>query len=542
MISLDVYERDPIFPGKNMLIRKIIITLLISILALVIIFYAGKQFILERFKTYLIEKVESSTPKGITIKDINYVPLKGIGLAGVTLYKDKLYQEKELYIPNLYIKFSLIKFLTNRTFSPTITLQNLQLKNAILDGSFGFSIKFVKKIETAGDALESIQNIWFSNLAIKAGLLNITNIKGAIYISATSIKTPGLRFVLNGEPSNLNFTAHIKKEGEIYKIPEIKGRFLNFPFEFMGEFEGTKTPILSLYGKVDVDIKDIVRFAEGKTSNSIYFKGNLKELSAYELGIKSNADYLKIRNIKFDKFYMDARIKDGILHIPVLNAYPYNGTLVLSAQLDTRDEFMPYQVSGRLSNVDITEILKNTKLGDKGINGLLFSEFAIKGDAKSIDSTEGVGNILIREANLGPMPLLTPLVGSLYGYFQNLFQGIKKINITNGSCDFVIANRRVSTNNLVLWGEIVSVRARGYIDFDKNLNFEIENRFLEPEESGLSDWEETLQEMISKFGKLMSNARLTGTLDKPKWKFEYLGGVENILKGQLGNILKDIFC
>jgi hypothetical protein len=139
------------------------------------------------------------------------------------------------------------------------------------------------------------------------------------------------------------------------------------------------------------------------------------------------------------------------------------------------------------------------------------------------------------------MPLLTPLVGSLYGYFQKLFQGLKKINITDGSCDFRIANRRISTNNLVLWGEIASVHGKGYIDFDKNLNFEVENRFLEPEKADLSDWEETLQEMISKFGKLMSRARLTGTLDKPKWKFEYLGGIENILKGQLEKVFKDIF-
>jgi len=93
-----------------MLIRKAIIILFILILAVVIAFYASKQFILERVKVYLVEKVESSTPRGMTIDDISYVPLKGIGLEGVTIYKNKLYQEKELYVPNLYIKFSLTKF------------------------------------------------------------------------------------------------------------------------------------------------------------------------------------------------------------------------------------------------------------------------------------------------------------------------------------------------------------------------------------------------------------------------------------------------
>ncbi len=30
-------------------------------------------------------------------------------------------------------------------------------------------------------------------------------------------------------------------------------------------------------------------------------------------------------------------------------------------------------------------------------------------------------------------------------------------------------------------------------------------------------------------------------LDKPKWRFEYLAGVENILKSGLGQILKGVF-
>jgi hypothetical protein len=546
-----------------MLMRKVITILIISILAAVVVFYIGKVFILERVKIYLIEKIESSTPMGMMISDISYLPLKGISLSGVALYKDKRYKEKEFYLPELYIKFSFIQFLRTRTVSPTFILRNLKVRNVTLNGAFGFSTKLTKKIETAKDAAESLQSIWLKKLDIKSPFLDIKNISGTFDIDKNAIKSSDIRFKVNGEPcilrleaadpfgeltstlkassARLNFTSRIKKEAEIYKIPEIKGDFMGSSFEFMGEFENIDAPILSLYGKAYINIGDMARFAEGKLTNSIYFKANLKELSSYELGIKSEAGYLNIRDFRFDKFYMDARVKDGIAHIPVLSARPYGGTFVSSAELDLTDSMLPYKISGRLSTVDIAELLKNTKLGSRGISGFLFSEFAIKGDAKSMASTEGRGNILVKNGNLGPAPLLTPLIGNLYGYFRGLFPKLQKIDITDGSCDFVIANRKISTDNLVIWGEMASVHAKGYIDFDKNLNFEAENRFMEPERAEGDDLESAIQTTISRFGRLMSKARLGGTLDNPKWKFEYLGGIQNVITGELEKVIKDIF-
>ena len=101
------------------------------------------------------------------------------------------------------------------------------------------------------------------------------------------------------------------------------------------------------------------------------------------------------------------------------------------------------------------------------------------------------------------------------------------------------------TDNLVLWGEALSVHARGYIDFDRNLDFDVENKLIEPEkaegeEEEGDDWRSRIQEIIVGVGKMMSKARLTGTLQKPKWKFQYGGGVGDILKGGLGKTIKDL--
>ena len=546
--------------------RKVLIVLLIFTVIVVITLYSNKGFLLDRFKAFLIEKVESSTQKGIRINDIDYALLKGVRLSGITLYKDKFYREKELYISYLHVKFPLIKFLINKTFSPTIAVRDLELQNMSVNGAFGFSVKLDKKIETHEDALEAIRSIWFRNLSVKNALLNIRNINGNVGVSPKSIKASDVRFILNGEPGKLylevinpaeelysqfkissskfNLISSMKKEDNIYKIPEMKGAFLNSSFDFTGELESIDNPDLSLYGRANIDTKDIPLKAlnpEGVVSSSVYFRGNLKDISAYELGLKSSADYLKIWTFKLDRFYADTRIKDGKVNIPLLSAYPYNGTLVSSAEFDLTSEYIPYRIKVKLSNIDVRAFLRNTPLGDKNIKGLLSSEFVIQGNAKDISSMEGSGRIFVENANLGPMPLLTPLLGSLYGYLQYTFTGLKKIDITRGACDFYIANRKVITKNLVLWGDVISVHARGYVDFDTNLNFEIENKFIEPEKAQKGDWQTSIQEMIVRFGKMMGTAHLTGTLRKPKWKFEYLGGMENVLKGGLDRVLKNIF-
>ena len=139
------------------------------------------------------------------------------------------------------------------------------------------------------------------------------------------------------------------------------------------------------------------------------------------------------------------------------------------------------------------------------------------------------------------MPLLTPLLGSLYGYFQSSMPGLKSVDITKGKCDFVVKKRKIKTNNLVLWGDVVSINAKGYIDFDTNLNFEVENEFVEPDPTKPGDWQTDLQELISTVGKFVSKAYLTGTLENPKWKFQYGGGMEDFLKGGLNNLLKGVF-
>jgi len=558
--------------------RKFIIILFVILLIIAIGLYTTKGIVLNKLKLFLIERIESSTNIGLTIKDIGFIPVKGIRLTGLSLYKDRQHKEKTLDITSLYIKFPFRKLIADKIFSPTIALADLTSNNVSFNGSFGFSIKLGEKIESPEDFLSAIENIRFRNLSVKNQFLSVSNISGAINVSPQSIRTADeITFNIKDEPckllfsiinptdnlslqaslssSNFNITSNVKTEGELYKIETLKGNLFNSSFNLMGEYGGAEKPDLSLFGKADLDIKDLAHFApaeskkaienlkpEGNLSASIYFKKNMEKKSLYELGIKVNATYLKVYNFRVDDLYADIRVTDGKVVIPLIKAFPYNGAFIASLSIDLGDTFLPYRADCKLSNMDIGAFLKDTELGKKNIKGQLYLKFTISGEAKDPSSMAGSASIFIDKANLGPMPLLTPLLGNLYGYLQGMFSGLKRIEITKGSCDFDIANRKMTTQNLVLWGEVVSIHAKGYIDFDKNLDFDVKNKFVEPEETEEESWQTQLQELIVQVGKMMSKARLTGTLQKPKWKFQYLGGgVQDIFKGQLGGVLKGIF-
>jgi len=552
----------------------VILAVFLAVTAAVFTFYAGRQFLFYKLKSFLINKIETSTALGIKIEEVTYAPSRGIRLAGVSLYRSVSYKQKLLDATYLYIKFPLLKFLLAKTFSPALLIHELKAKDILVNGVVGTEIKRIE-ITSPEDALKAIKNVWCSRLSIKGTFLNIENANGAMDVAPDSIEASRIDFVLNGEPCRLafdiadplgefssefrlssgkiNLVSKVKKEKEIYKISEIKGNAFNSPFDFVGEFSNGPPRVLSLYGKANIDIKDALYFAprrlkqsvgrfnpEGVLQNSVYFKTQIGNAPEWELGVKSSAEYLKLGNVRLDSFRMDTRINNALVTIPLLNAYLYNGALSARATLDLTDERLPYEASCKLSNINVGPILEQTNLKGKNIKGTLLSEFTLRGEAKNIDSMRGTGRVVIKNANLGPMPLLTPLLGNVYGYLRHALPELKKVNIQAGSADFYIANRKVQTDNLVLSGELIGIYAKGYVDFDKNLYFEVENQ-ISGEPIGGGDWQAGLQEMIVQFGKLVSKARLTGTLEKPKWKFEYFGGMENVIKGGLQELLKGIF-
>ena len=559
------------------MIKKILLFLVIFIVLAGVVLFLTRHLIFDKVKTIAIKKIEFSTGRGIKIERAGYVPVKGIRLDGISVYKTPSREKELLFIERGYVKFSFLTLVKEKLFSPDISINKLKIDNISASGRISFSLNLSRPTTGIKPLLDDLGQVRIAGAVISRDNIVFKNINGLVLLSALSISSKDLSFSMNDMPHSLDFdiknplgefsssfklsaenlsiVGSLDKKENFYKIPSLKGVFLNSSFSCMGEIKDIKAMLISLYGEAKINLKDIASFIpaesksafesialEGVLSNSVYCSGSVKDMLKLELGIKSSSDNLKIKGFAFERFSSEIRLKDGVLEAPAITAYPYKGKAQAVFSVDLKKDYRPYFIKCAIQNVDMAFLVKDTKLKDKQIRGLLFAEAAVRGEANNSATAEGQGSIRITNANLGPMPLLTPLLGNLYGYLQtNVFTDLKKIDITEATADFYIANRKIATENLILWGDTIIIHAYGYVDFDKRLNFDIENEFVEPEETEEEDWQASLQEAIAQFGKIMSKARLTGTLDKPEWKFEYFGGIKEMLKNKLGGAFKNIF-
>jgi hypothetical protein len=135
---------------------------------------------------------------------------------------------------------------------------------------------------------------------------------------------------------------------------------------------------------------------------------------------------------------------------------------------------------------------------------------------------EGTLDVEILDADLGPMPLLTPLLGDIYSILRDtMIAPENRVNISQAYGEFTIKNRRISTHNALLWGNNIAIYGDGHMDFDGTIDFTLENKFTQSPIQQVGNWQTTLRDTIIRFGKALGKARLKGTLQKPEWKFDY---------------------
>ncbi|MCK4463571.1 MAG: hypothetical protein KAU58_04605 [Candidatus Omnitrophica bacterium] len=523
-------------------IKILLITLVSAILILTITFFLTKDFILRKIESTIVKKIENVIGKEIDIGSIFYLPPRVIILKNVRIYEKRL-PGQGILLDTIYAKFHPVTFIGSRQIVATLKLHGI--KKGVIEGDGVFIVES-KPFENILNPFKafSLSTINISRLNISSPFLDLKNLSGLVTFKGneTLVKIAG---------ANIKAGCNFRKiDSDLIKIDEAEFKFFDSYFECKGEIQEFKNPILLLHGSLSLNTKNISRAnpelknicaylrLDGTLANEIYFKGRINEPAGWELGLKASSPMLKIWDYHFKDLSFNLKLDDNVIAIPLLTAYPYNGVLNSSFKMDLSGEGFPYSMSFRLKGISVNGLAQNSQLKNKNIYGKLDSELFLKGYGQGIIT--GNGNISVSQANLGPMPILSPLLGNIYGVIRYILPGLKSIEISSGSCDFVIENRKIITDNLLLWGDILNIKARGYIDFDKNLNFDVENEFKEIGREA-EDWQKAIVEIVTGFGKFIGRARLAGTLSKPKWKFEYFSGFKKAIGGKISDVLKDIF-
>ena len=555
-------------------LKVLLILIIVSFLILASVVFFAKTYLISKIESVIINKIELATNRNIEIGSISYSLPLGVSLKNVNIYNKNIPDKIDSTFGNLSIKIDPRELFRKKQLVMTVKIVGLRNNKIKSTGTVLIRSNTLKNIRKPMEDF-SLDSISILKLNVASPTFEIENISGTIEFGTNSLSADNIAFDYNGMPHKLSFdladiknapvlnasvsgnnikaSAKLTKKDGLIKIERSEIDFLGSHLECDGEISELKDPVLLLYASLSLNTGDLSAVnlnlknicdklkPEGKVSTKIYFKGRVSDIKDIEIGIKSSSPKIKIQNYRFDDISFEVRMKDGVLSLPLFTAYPYKGVLNASCEIDLSRKSKPYYVKFKASDIDISYLAQDTALKGKKIYGKIFSEAAIQGNAIDTYSIEGKGYLEIKDGNLGPMPILSPLLGNIYGFMRNAIPGLKSVEINKGGFDFIVANRKISTNNLLLSGDILNIYAQGYIDFDKNLNFEVKNEFKETQKEGGEDWRNSIVEFVAGFGKLISKAYLKGTLEKPKWEFEYFGGFKDAIGGKLQDMFKDIF-
>jgi hypothetical protein len=375
--------------------------------------------------------------------------------------------------------------------------------------------------------------------------------KYLIDFTALTRGEPG--YDISVKSDHLNLQSTVMKNNGTMTASNLTGMFYALRFDLKGELRDYFSPNVScaFTGTIKSDLEKFDLFPgkigdfardhvmSGSLTSNIHFEAEEPALDKCKLVSTISMNNLRIKNFRIKEITGNLSLENGQVNASFINGDLYDGVFTCNLEMDLIKKDLPYTLSLVINNLDFGDLMEDITGKGTSSYGTLNSELFLRGYARISETTEGECRITISDADLGPMPLLTPLFGSVFAAVQNILPETKRVNINEASADFTIRDRKIMTDNLTFLGKEIYITSEGYMDFDGNLNFEFQNQFRESqeEEEQDEDWQIFLRNAIVRFGKIMSRAHLRGTIKDPKWNFEYLDPIKNTIGKNIRNFL-----
>jgi hypothetical protein len=221
--------------------------------------------------------------------------------------------------------------------------------------------------------------------------------------------------------------------------------------------------------------------------------------------------------LSLNKLTGTINVDDQTLEVPDLQAEVEGGELSAdfrSVQPFTEDG--TFNLTLTLDNMDLYKVItKATDLEDTPYKGLLSLDLVLAGKIKNTesaprsDSYTGKGRLEINEGALFRVPLLLGLSELL----SKIVKGFGYASQSDFSADFVIGDGKISSEELFLQGNILSIAGPGSYRFSGHkISANLKIHLLK--EGILSD---ALKVILWPIRKLIE-VQLTGTLENPDWQ------------------------
>jgi len=363
----------------------------------------------------------------------------------------------------------------------------------------------------------------------------------------TSYNAPSIYAVLNSK--DLLLETKLRTIDDYVRFDSIDGTWFNSTINLVGEIQNYQNPELKLSGESKLDLEDIQKILSrlfGENNNVSDFINNLKPkgicaMSLFidglinnfincEVGLKAESENLILNGFNLGALDLSAQLKTKVFSVPKLNLTPYSGTLDMQGNINADSE---YKIDMKAKDVDLGKLIKDTGFKDKDIWGIVFLNCALTGKGSDLNNLKGQGWLLISNGRLWQFPLL--------GGFSDFLKlpNLKNIEIKEASGNFVVADKKITTQNLEFSSPQMNMAARGSLGLYGGLDFNIGLSFT-PGFAQENQLAKLAMLLVDETGRFLGELKLTGTLKEPKYSFVTLH-LDKIFDNAVVNKIKELF-
>lgn len=394
-------------------------------------------------------------------------------------------------------------------------------------------------------SIENIQGrVEFSSDKVKWEGLNFKYSNTSYKTSGSLIdfKSPNVELALNSNDLTLNSNFTVNKN--IFTFAKLKGKYSNSEFSISGSVDISAPARLEtdLNGQVYLQAQDLkslfVRFKnqlkeanlQGQVSAQFNLKGNINDFKSCMLQAKISSPKFSAYGLKAESLLIDYNQVNDIADISLMRLSLYDGTADVAAKMNLSSQNIPYWVTLDMRDVRLEKLKMDTQAKQKDIAGILSSQVKINGFSNDLSRLSGTGKIFISEGKLWQLNLFKGL-GSLI--FAKDFANIV---FSEGSCDILIKERFISSDNIILKSNIADMGGSARIGFDSSLDASLNVKILDemaPLSGSFKDLTTAIMGQAGRFGMI----KISGTLKEPKYKFkpavvDIIKGLKNIILGE----------
>lgn len=327
--------------------------------------------------------------------------------------------------------------------------------------------------------------------------------------------------------------------GDTLRINSFSGHYFNSSFSFQGSVSSWThpDPLYNIEGKATLALDDLPLLLPqwqssidplkptGSLALEGSFSGRKNNWRDWQLTLTGQASQISLNQFPFNNTFIEYKQSDRTVSQFDIVSEIYDGKLMAFSSVDLSKETPPIDSVIQLNNLDLMKYRKEHGSKIQPLSGKLSTRASLTGPLTLPEQLTGEGTIDISN-----------------GYLGQLIPQLEEVIYTSAHADFTVRDKKFITENGKIMSSSMDLNAKGWIDFSKNINFDIEpglHRGYQPDNDTINiDPTSALTRMV--------HIKLTGTLDHPVKQVnaspkKIIEGTTGVIKEGIGTILEEIF-